>query len=184
MTPTVSFNFKICPFLTVFRQSHLISNSVSFNFKIITWISGKDMNFELTGLLHATSEKENIFIDGEVEILRGHYSLYGKRFNIEDAKIIFINDKDLNPVLDIKASYKFREENNRRTLYLLISGNLHSPSLSFILDSEQISEADAVSYIIFGKNMNELSNREQSSVGNEISAESIATSLLLNNITS
>ncbi|MCB5251086.1 MAG: translocation/assembly module TamB [Candidatus Cloacimonetes bacterium] len=149
-----------------------------------TWISGKDMNFELTGLLHATSEKENIFIDGEVEILRGHYSLYGKRFNIEDAKIIFINDKDLNPVLDIKASYKFREENNRRTLYLLISGNLHSPSLSFFLDSEQISEADAVSYIIFGKNMNELSNREQSSVGNEISAESIATSLLLNNITS
>ncbi|HOQ79565.1 MAG TPA: translocation/assembly module TamB domain-containing protein [Candidatus Cloacimonadota bacterium] len=149
-----------------------------------TWITGKDMNFELTGNLQVKTNKGTMILDGDVELLRGYYALYGKRFNIKKAVITFIDDRDLNPIFDITASYRFREGDERRDLNLIVTGNLHKPQLSFTLDSIVISEADAISYIIFGKNLAQLSNRDQSSVNNELNAENIAASLLLNSLTS
>jgi len=148
-----------------------------------TWIKGKDMNIETTGSVQLIREDKQIILNGQIQLLRGYYSLYGKRFDIESAVITFKDNKEFNPDLDIKARYRFREGNERRILILTVGGTIKQPQLAFILDGEEISEPDAISYILFGRNMAQLSRQEKSSVNNEFNAGNLAASLLINSLT-
>ncbi len=148
-----------------------------------TWIEGKDLSIEMTGDLNVTRLKKVMLFNGNVELLRGYYALYGKRFNIEKGTITFINDKEFNPDLSIQALYRFKEGLARRSLQLNITGTLNKPILSFLLDGTKIEEKDAFSYIVFGKNLDQLTNKQQSDVTGKFSAGAMAGSLLLNNLT-
>ncbi len=148
-----------------------------------TWISSQDFNIEITGSTQITKTDNLLTLDGNIDLLRGYYELYGKRFDIKSGSITFNKNKNLNPDLNIEAQFRFREGTDRRIIQLFVSGTLNKPVLSFLLDGNAIDEKDAVSYIIFGRNLKELTNKQQSTVSNQIDAQGMAAAYLLNKIT-
>ncbi len=144
-----------------------------------TWITGKDMNFELNGSVRAVKASEDIRLFGELNIRRGYYKIYGRNFDFERGKITFTGAAGFNPDVDFEIIYSFRDiEKELRDLKLLITGKLMQPDLNFMLDDEAVEEKDAISYIVFGKSVNELGDGERDKLsGQDIAMGAAVTQL-------
>lgn len=144
-----------------------------------TWVTGKDMNFELTGSLRGVKKDENISLFGEMNVKRGYYKIYGRSFDFERGKITFTGSSQFNPDVDFEIVYSFRDiEKELRDLKLLITGKLMQPDLKFMLDDELLEEKDAISYIAFGKSVNQLGEGDREALdGQEVAFGAAVTQL-------
>ncbi|MCT4644917.1 MAG: translocation/assembly module TamB, partial [Carboxylicivirga sp.] len=147
-----------------------------------TWLKGDDMNIEISGDFDIAKSGDYFELFGDVEVVRGYYILYGRKFNIEKGVITFTGGETPDPRLEITAEYTFRSsDKEKHILRLSVGGILSEPEIAFTLDDDAISESDAVSIMIFGKTMDELSYVGQNgivgSVGSNMLANMITSSL-------
>jgi len=146
------------------------------------WIKGKDMNFELKGDLRAVKEGKPVDLFGTLEVQRGFYKMYGKRFDFESGSLTFTGSDEINPMVDFTIAYSFRDvEKQLRKITLHITGRALEPNFEFRLDGQQITEQDALSYILFGRSSNQLTSAQNSSVN---SASGMAKNLALGQVSS
>ena len=130
-----------------------------------TWIKSENMRIELAGDLDIRKEK-NITLAGTIKVLRGQIDYLGRRFLLTKGEIVFQNQEQIDPLIDIAADYRFRDiHNKKRSLTLLTSGALSAPTISFVMDDNKITTEDAVSYILFQRAPGELGIDEQASAG-------------------
>ncbi|SHE96885.1 Autotransporter translocation and assembly factor TamB [Mariniphaga anaerophila] len=153
-----------------------------------TWIKNEDMYVEISGDVDLIKSNEYFEIFGVVDVVRGQYSLLGKTFVIDEGSIRFQGGEEMETTMDIKASYLFRNQQRaEQKLSVQISGTAESPEVHFLLDGSSVSEGDALSYILFGKSMDELSIDEQSNIagaGGKDLAGKAAASILTSQLTS
>ena len=65
--------------------------------------------------------------------------------------------------MTLQALYSFRGlDTTRHNLRLLVSGTMEQMNIAFELDDQPIEEADAISYILFGRSFDELTQGEKS----------------------
>jgi len=153
-----------------------------------TWIKNDDMYIEILGDVELRKNFDFFELFGSVDVIRGQYDLLGKTFVIDEGAISFQGGEDMMPFMNIKASYSFRNQQRvEQNLSVQINGTAESPEVNFQLDGSSISEGDALSYILFGKSMNELTIDEQDNMagaeGGSLAgraAASILTSQLTN----
>jgi autotransporter translocation and assembly factor TamB len=153
-----------------------------------TWIKNDDMYIEISGDLELRKNFDFFELFGSVDVVRGQYDLLGKTFMIDEGSISFQGGEEMMPHIDIKASYSFRNQQRvEQNLSVHVGGTAESPEVNFQLDGSSISEGDALSYILFGKSMNELTIDEQDNMagagGGRLAgraAASILTSQLTN----
>lgn len=140
------------------------------------WIKNDDMRFELAGDLRLLKHRNYFEIFGDVDVIRGQYNLLGKVFIIKSGTITFQGGEELNPRLNIEAIYSFRDtERVKHDLVLNVGGTLSELELKFMYEDEQIGEGDALSYILFGTNMESLGQSQQDAVSSSgIDAVSMA----------
>jgi len=145
-----------------------------------TWIKSEDMRIELSGDLELIKESDFFEVFGTVDVVRGQYDLMGKTFIIEKGNITFQGGEDMMPLMDIAASYTFRNAaREQQKLVANVSGDAEQPEISFTLDGNSINEGDAISYILFGKSLDELSLAQQDNMqSNGSIAGNAAASLL------
>jgi translocation and assembly module TamB len=130
-----------------------------------TWIKGPDMRFELSGRVEAVQDGPDFRLYGTVNVVRGQYNILGRRLTINHGTVTFTGQEELNPDIDVECQYEIREKDqDRKILQMYITGNLDSLSLSFAIDNSEIEQDDAVSYLLFGTSMDELSSGQQSGV--------------------
>jgi translocation and assembly module TamB len=123
------------------------------------------MRAEIGGELEVVKEGEEFEVFGSIRVFRGNYDLYGKRFTIEQGTLTFNGGAEVNPTLEIDAVYVFRTPSReKKQLMLAITGEALTPVLEFSLDGAQISEGDALSYIIFGRNLSQLTSGQRSAM--------------------
>lgn len=151
-----------------------------------TWIKNEDFRIELSGDLELLKNKEFFEVFGTVDVVRGQYDLFGRTFIIEDGTVSFQGGEDVQPELNIKANYAFRNaQKAQQKLSVNITGTASSPKVSFTLDGSSINEGDALSYIVFGRSLNELTMSQQDNIsggGGGSLAESAAASMLSSQI--
>ncbi|HKL32895.1 MAG TPA: translocation/assembly module TamB domain-containing protein [Tangfeifania sp.] len=145
-----------------------------------TWVKNEDMRIEISGELELIKNQEFFELFGSVDVVRGQYDLLGKTFVIEEGSISFQGGEELTPRMNIEAVYTFRNAQRvKQELSVSITGTPESPEVNFTLDGSSVSEGDALSYILFGKGMNELSMSEQENVsGRGNLAEKAAASVI------
>ncbi len=169
------------------RPSQIMKNlrgrlKVSFLNNI--WINSKEMNIELGGDIEVIKNSPDFALAGNVKVIRGNYTVYGRRFNIVSGNVYFRGESELNPELAIVADYIMRTSSQeKKTLSIEITGNLQQPSIQFFLDDEEISEGDGVSYIVFGRSTAQLSSGEKSQINNS-GQDNLATKILVSQIAS
>ncbi|MBR8536775.1 translocation/assembly module TamB domain-containing protein [Carboxylicivirga sediminis] len=147
-----------------------------------TWLKGENMNIEIGGDFDIAKTGDYFELFGDVDIIRGNYILYGRKFNINEGVITFMGGQKADPRLDISAEYVFRGgDREKHSLKLIVSEQLSEPTIAFTLDDNSITESDAVSIMVFGKTMDELSYSGQNgiigSVGSNMLANMVTSSL-------
>jgi translocation and assembly module TamB len=150
-----------------FDFSYLDNFTGALNLKIPknSWIKNKDMHIEISGDLELRKNKDFFELFGSVDVVRGQYDLLGKTFIIDEGSISFQGGEELIPRIDITASYSFRNsERAEQELTVQVTGTSKEPGVNFSLDGSSVNEGDALSYILFGKSMDELSIDQQQNV--------------------
>jgi autotransporter translocation and assembly factor TamB len=147
-----------------------------------TWVRGNDMNFELSGNLRAIMQAEQIDLFGTLNIQRGFFEFYGKKFDFVEGSLTLTGSREIDPMLNLILGYDFRDPDRElHTLTLHVEGRTSQPQLSFALDGKTIREKEAFSYLLFGKAPGRLTAGEQMSL--EENAANIARSLAIGKVT-
>jgi translocation and assembly module TamB len=147
-----------------------------------TWVKNKDMNVEIGGELDVVKTGKNFELFGFLNLIRGSYTLYGRKFDVRNGTVTFQGGLDFNPLLDVSIHHIFRDMNkHRRELEIFLSGNVMQPGITFFIDSTEITETDAISYLLFGKSSEQISQGERSEVAGQ-SEGSLAKSMIARQI--
>ena len=124
-----------------------------------TWLRGPELNAEISGALEFIQEGTNKFsVFGTLNIIRGTYELYGKKFDIDDGRINFEGDLQ-TPQVELAAKHAFRAatgDREKKYLEVKISGELGNPKIEFLQDGQSLDEKDALANLIFGVNFDQL----------------------------
>ncbi len=127
-----------------------------------TWVKSEDMRIELSGDLELIKNNEFFEVFGTVDVVRGQYDLMGKTFIIDKGNITFQGGEEMMPILDIVATYNFRNaQREEEKLTANITGDAKEPHIEFTLNGNAINEGDAISYLLFGKSLDELTLAQQ-----------------------
>jgi autotransporter translocation and assembly factor TamB len=130
-----------------------------------TWIRNKNMNIEISGDLDLIKNGKDFELFGSITTLRGYYEQYGRKFDIKEGKITFEGGTEINPFLNLTINHSFRDINRvRRNLNVTLIGRMDNPEISFLLNDEEITEVDAISYLLFGRSSQEISQSQQNEV--------------------
>lgn len=142
------------------------------------WLRGPELNVEVAGALGLEYDRraEDLRLSGSLEAVRGTYELRvlqnaefrllrelpGRRFDIRSGTIEFVGTPGIDPNLDIDATYRLRRAQGESIdVVAQLAGTLQSPRVRLTSESDlPISESDLASYIIFGRSLSELSQRE------------------------
>ncbi len=146
-----------------------------------TWIKSPDMRFEISGDLDLVKNRKKTELFGQLKIVRGFYELYGRRFSVIDGTITFQGGDFSNPNVEINTSYVFRDGmKEKHTLYITVQGAAKSPALSFKLDEQTITEGDALSYIMFGQSIHQISTGQKKTLASSTGTGGIAGGIFTN----
>ncbi|MBN2411436.1 translocation/assembly module TamB domain-containing protein [candidate division KSB1 bacterium] len=140
-----------------------LRGKIKVNIPRNAWIRNDDMNIELSGHIDVLKESPVFELFGTVQTVRGTLDLYGRKFKISEGQIVFEGGKESAPNLNIEAVYDFRDAYSaKRQLKLKITGKTTQPVITFYLDNSPVEEKDAIAYLVFGRNSDELSFGEKS----------------------
>ncbi len=116
---------------------------------------GFGLGGRITGGLDITEEPGKATrAQGEMQVLEGQYKAYGQELTIDKGRLLFIGLID-NPGLDIRAVRKIQDV----SAGVQVIGTLKTPEMR-IYSVPAMDQSDALSYLMFGRPMNRLSNSE------------------------
>lgn len=92
---------------------------------------------------------------GELSIREGRYRAYGQDLRIETGRLLFTDSPLDNPGLDIRAARHVGEV----VAGIRVGGQLREPDLS-LYSEPAMSESDALSYLLFGRPLQQASGSE------------------------
>ncbi len=130
---------------------------------------GEQIRFKGLGLQTRLAGKLKYRIDEDRQILQGRammkeasYRSYGQDLNIRRGEFLF-NGPATNPWMNIEAIRESKKDNV--TAILNVSGPLDSPTTR-IYSEPELSESEALSYLITGNSLHKLSQGESASLAN------------------
>ncbi|HEV2538973.1 MAG TPA: translocation/assembly module TamB domain-containing protein [Frateuria sp.] len=132
-----------------------------------THLKGKGLDGRLTGTL-TVLEQPGQATRGQGQIgVSGTYSAYGQDLHIEAGKLLFASTPIDNPGLDIRAVRKLNPNatiDEGQEVGLLVSGTAQRPILT-VFSNPPMEQSDALSYLITGKPLSQVSGGEGNMVG-------------------
>jgi autotransporter translocation and assembly factor TamB len=130
-----------------------------------TWVRNQQLRVEFGGNIKMIVDKGKYSLRGPVDIVRGQYDLFGRRFTVIQGKIDFLGGETINPPIYLEAEYVYRTVGReKRSLVIKVTGNLEYPIITFLENNNQISQDDAISIVLYGRKKDELSFGTQSDV--------------------
>ncbi len=93
----------------------------------------------------------DLLLKGQITSLQGSYYYYGKEFSLESGQLQFTGTPEMNPLLNIEASYRA----DPTLIYLDVTGRLKEPVLK-LRSNPPLPEQDILSVLVFGRPLHEL----------------------------
>ncbi|HUE96130.1 MAG TPA: translocation/assembly module TamB [Longimicrobiaceae bacterium] len=124
------------------------------------WLESDDMRVQISGELVLYQAADDLRIFGALRTERGTYTLelsgIVRDFDVVSGRVQFFGTGDLNPAIDILARYRVPGGTTRRgqtsAVLINITGTLLAPRLQLSADAPvQLSEADLLSILFFGR---------------------------------
>ncbi len=158
--------------------SNVLTGRLNIEIPRNTWIKSDDMRVELSGEVEIVKTGAYFEIFGNIDIVRGHYILYGRKLNLTESQIVFQGGEKLDPTLNIVAEYIYRgSDKEKRYLELLINGEMSEPDITFLLDGTEITETDGISILVFGATSDEIGYGGQNGLIGSVGSNAVASVL-------
>jgi autotransporter translocation and assembly factor TamB len=123
------------------------------------WVQGPGTAIEVKGALSVKKDfNKPLLLSGTIETERGFASFYGKKFDIANGEITFNGSPDINPFLNVAATYEISDY----LITIQVDERAREPKLTLSSEPE-LPQADIVSLLIIGKTTDRLTNSEQKS---------------------
>ena len=94
----------------------------------------------------------NTLLSGKLELLGGSFLYLDRNFNLTGGEVVFYNQREINPTLDIEGETTVAES---ILITLKVQGTLQEPEIH-LTSTPPLSEEDIISYLSFGKPFNEV----------------------------
>ncbi|MBT8145308.1 MAG: translocation/assembly module TamB domain-containing protein, partial [Gammaproteobacteria bacterium] len=128
-----------------------LGDQVSFN--------GFGLTTDVAGNLNVRQQENGTNLTyGELEIVSGQYTLYGRSLQIRQGKLLFFGAYD-NPALDIRATRQVEAA----TVGVLMNGSLKNIQRQ-LFSTPALPESDIIAIMITGKPFSEIGQQEGNSV--------------------
>ncbi len=120
------------------------------------WVKGKEENIEIAGQIRLDKDHGKTFkLYGTLYSVRGTYLFRNRLFRITKGEIRFLGLEDIDPNVNIEAQTRLQDV----TIIIRLTGSFRN--LQLALDSQpHMQTIDIISYLMFGKPVNELSQGE------------------------
>lgn len=106
-----------------------------------TWIKTPDASIELQGDITLYRDHRGTYLRGDLDLIRGSYSLYGNKFHVRSGKLQFVHAESFRPVVNIEAETK-DPEGKKIFLTLLWHQDDVEPKLTLSHEDQGYSETD------------------------------------------
>jgi translocation and assembly module TamB len=135
-------------------------DGLELSFAESVWLESNEVRVQIAGDLIVYSFADDLRIFGALQAVRGTYALeisaIVREFDVIRGRVQFFGTGDLNPSLDILAGYRVRGSTVGRggdiTILVQVSGTLLAPRVTLTSDTPvPLSEADLISYLLFGQ---------------------------------
>ncbi len=119
-----------------------------------------DANVEVFGKLRVRIEPpgDAFVVTGALQTDQGIYTLFGKRFDVTRGTVRFVGGEDLNPSLQIIATYQVQQAGRAPLdIRVVIGGTLEAPTVSLESDAQPtLSQSDLIAFLAFGRSSSSL----------------------------
>jgi autotransporter translocation and assembly factor TamB len=120
------------------------------------WVRGRGLEAEFALNLDAVKEREgSLRIVGTADVIRGNYSLRGKRLAIERGQALFRGLPSPDPDLSARLTYEVQQT----TVVIILSGTLSKPEIQ-ITSEPPMDQTNVYSYLFFGRPADKLGRGE------------------------
>ena len=123
------------------------------------WLRSPDMNVELGGDLIVRYDRRegDLVLVGELQALRGSYSVLGRTFEVDGGTASFIGQPGVNPSLDIQALSRVRRrEGDPLEVAATVGGTLAEPLVTLSTEEVGVSQSDLITYLLIGRSAAEV----------------------------
>jgi translocation and assembly module TamB len=161
------------PFANVFTD---LAIDVTAQIHRDTWVKVAGSSAELEGNVHVRKKSGGpVTLVGSIDTVRGQIAVAGQPLTLDKGQVTFTGSADIDPSLDIVAQRQLPQY----TVSANIGGTAKKPTLTFSSDPE-MSQADILSVLMFGRPTSQLSGGQQASL--QTQAATIAGSYAANQI--
>ena len=102
---------------------------------------------EATANLNTTITEE-FSVEGTVNLHRGSFKVFGKRFEVRSGSMVFDGAPDMDAKVDLVARHSLRGSND--TVTVTVSGRLSNPTIEFKSNVPTTSEAQIIALLVTG----------------------------------
>jgi translocation and assembly module TamB len=135
-------------------------------------ISAFGLNTHINGeLIVRKSPDRELRGEGRVELVDGEFTAYGQRLTIEQGTLTFTGPLD-DPIVDVRATRTIEGFDQTVVAGIQLNGRAQNLNSSVFSDPE-MSEADALSYLLIGRPLAEATNTE----GGDLSTAAVGLGL-------
>src|ERR1700746_655813 len=133
------------------------------------WLRSNEANIQLTGSGQVNKVRNNYVLSGTLQAPRGTYRLQvgpvTREFVVSQGTVRYFGTPDLNAELDIAARHVVHPlpgtgESRDIVVIAHIQGTLLVPKLTLESEQGDLSQAELISYLMFGKPTVDLSSGE------------------------
>lgn len=114
------------------------------------WVRRSDFAAQVRANLDVTYRDPVLRVGGYVNLQRGFFEIFGKRFNLSRGSMVFDDSSDLNPDLDIIAIYTL-PGGTARTVTVTVSGRLSNPQIDFSTSEQTTDRGEIISLLLSGR---------------------------------
>ncbi|MGW8193378.1 MAG: translocation/assembly module TamB domain-containing protein, partial [Desulforhopalus sp.] len=119
-------------------------------------IDGYGLTGRLGGRLKVGTSKDNLLIGrGQLRLIDGVFSLYGRTFDIKRGRVLFNGGPIENPGLDVRAQVEVSDQQTMGSGYTVgvdISGLAENPRFS-LFSTPYMNDKEILSLMVFGKSL-------------------------------
>lgn len=139
------------------------------------WVRRNDFAAMVTMDLGITYLEPDVLVDGDVTIGRGFFEVFGKRFDVDEARMRFDGGKEMNPYVTLRATHRLRMGGPGDTVSVSVTGRMESPEVQFSTTVPECQDrSDMIALLITGR----CARTSRQTGGDEMQASQQAASFL------
>lgn len=116
-----------------------------------------DLNAEVFSDLTVRYLNPQLALQGSAVLKRGNFELYGRRFELQESRIAFANDDQLDPLVNLYAVHKAGKDE----IGVRVEGRLSAPKVSFTHSNPAITDTATIIAALLGVRNSDPARQDQ-----------------------